>query len=539
MESRVVGCVGLLGIVGCVLLAGCQSVGNVTSDARRRLDPESLSGKTEVERDPSASPSGVGSERSIAPVRESSAAETVKSDDRRVPDIPALPDDPEGKQALRLPGGRELATEALLPGELADNGPARSPVGPPLALDDLLRIAVEANPTLAQAHALVQQAEGNWLQVGLYPNPTLEWHDEANNAPFDAHFGIASQDIVTAKKLKLNRAVASADAQRSRWRAEAQNLRVLNDVRIRYVNALGAQRQVAVAEELLKIADEGVRVAQRFFVAEEVSQADVLQASLQQRETQIILRNARFRADAAWRELSNILGRPDLPVSPLQGDLEEELPQVDWDDAWRRVLDQSPALRAARARLASIQAQVRRERVEPIPNLMVSGGAGVDALPKNEGFPMFFLSLGAEAPIWDRNQGNIAAAVGHMRAAEAEVARLELSLRDELAEAFQRYQSARNEVAIYRDSILPTAERNLLLTEKGYDEGEFDFLRVLIARRNLFQARIDYVTSFTELRASAIEIQGLLLTGGLDPVTSDPTPSNSAGQTASPGFIWK
>jgi cobalt-zinc-cadmium efflux system outer membrane protein len=409
------------------------------------------------------------------------------------------------------------------------------PTGPPMTMDDLWKIAVAANPTLRQAYGLVQQAEGNWLQVGLYPNPSVEWHSEANNAPFDAHYGIVGQEFVTAKKLGLNRGVASSDVQRARWEAEVQNLRVLNDVRIRFIAVLGAQREVAVAEGLLKIADEGVRVSERFFKAEEVSQADVLQATLQLRHTQILLRNARFRAAAAWRELGNVVGRPDLPPRPLAGNLEDEMPEVDWDAAWQQLLGRNPRLHAARARLAAAEQQVRREQVEPVPNLRVSGGTGIDALPAGESFQMAFLSLGAEVPVWDRNQGNILAAMGNLQAARSEVARLELSLRDDLADAFQRYQSARNEVETYRDPILPTAEKNVELTQKAYDEGEFDFLRVLIARRDLFQARIDYVESLTELRSAAIEIHGLLLTGGLDPATNDPTPSNTAGQTADQG----
>lgn len=551
MGYRIVDRARHLAIVGCALLAGCQTVRKAAPVEGPEIGPAPPHAKSEADRSPpprdahasdpslAVNPGSSGAGRSITSPRrpaDADAVEPVAWQDRgQVPDIPALPDDRDGKRAMRLPGGRELSTEALLPGEVTADDPVRSPAGPPLNLDDLMKIAVEANPTLAQAYALVQQAEGNRLQVGLYPNPSVEWHDEANNAPFDAHYGLVSQDIVTGKKLKINRTVAAADVRRSRWEAQAQSLRVLNDVRIRYVNVLGARRQVVVAEELLKIADEGVRTARSFYDAEEVSQADVLQASIQQRQTQITLRNARFQAAAAWRELGNVIGRPGLPVAPLMGNLEGEFPDVDHGVACQQLLGGSPALQAARARLASVQDQVRRERVEPIPNLQLTGGTGVDALPANASFQMYYAQIGGVVPIWNRNQGNVSAAVGNLRAAQAEVARLELSLRDKLAEVFQRYQSARNQVEIYRDSIIPTAERNLTLTQQGYDEGEFDFLRVLVARHDLFQARVDYVTSFTELRGSAIEIQGLLLTGGLDPVVSNPTPSNSAGQTADPG----
>jgi cobalt-zinc-cadmium efflux system outer membrane protein len=405
----------------------------------------------------------------------------------------------------------------------------------PLSLDELLQLAVNINPTLRQAYALIQQAEGNWLQVGLYPNPTFTWHDEANNAPFDYHYGVLSQNLVTAKKLKLNRAVACNDIDRARFEAEAQNLRVLNDVQIRYIAALGSQRQVTVAEELLKVAERGVQVSEEFFEAEEVSEADVLQARLQLNDTLILLRSARFRAAAAWRQLGNVVGRPDLSIRPLVGTLEDGIPEIDFDFAYDQLLGRSPQLRAARARAQAAEFQVRREQVQPVPNLNVQGGVGPDILPSPQGFTGYTLQLGGDVPVYNRNQGNIGAAAAQRELARFEVSRLELSLRDGLADAFQRYQSARNEVEMYRDRILPTAERNLSISQEAYEQGEFDFLRVLVARRALFEARVNYVTALMNVRSAAIEIQGLLLTGGLESVDSNPISSNNAGQTADPG----
>jgi outer membrane protein TolC len=42
-----------------------------------------------------------------------------------------------------------------------------------LALDDLERMALQGNPTLAQAAAAVDASRGKALQAGLYPNPTI------------------------------------------------------------------------------------------------------------------------------------------------------------------------------------------------------------------------------------------------------------------------------------------------------------------------------------------------------------------------------
>ncbi len=47
-----------------------------------------------------------------------------------------------------------------------------------LRLEDLERMALENNPTIAQAEAAVRAAEGRRVQAGLYPNPILGYLGE-------------------------------------------------------------------------------------------------------------------------------------------------------------------------------------------------------------------------------------------------------------------------------------------------------------------------------------------------------------------------
>lgn len=399
-------------------------------------------------------------------------------------------------------------------------------------LDELQQLAMSRNPTIQQAYGLVQQARGNWLQVGLYPNPILSYDGQGNNGLFDAQGATVSQTFVTANKLRLNRAVASLDIQRASWDMQAQSLRVINEIQIRYALALGAQRQVATIKELLKVAQEGVQTSEKLLEGEEVGRSDVLQSRLQLNQTQLQLRNAEYRVAATWKQLGNVVGVPDLPVTRLEGGLEDEIPNIDVDLAWQQ-LQNSPVLMASRARSSAAAVQVQREQVQRYPDLKIGGGLWNDSVrPPNA---LMAVNVGIEVPIFDRNQGNVSAAVGELRAAQAETERLELTLRDRLAEVYQRYESARNQGTTYRDTILPTAEENLSIALRAYEAGELDFLRVLTARRDLFEARMNYISALTDLRVSAVEIEGMLLTGGLDSVYTSPTASNSSGQNSGIG----
>jgi cobalt-zinc-cadmium efflux system outer membrane protein len=100
-------------------------------------------------------------------------------------------------------------------------------------------------------------------------------------------------------------------------------------------------------------------------------------------------------------------------------------------------------------------------------------------------------------------------------AAEREVQRVELSLVNRLASAFERYAVAVRQVRIYMGSILPDAKESLDLASAGYREGEFGYLDLLIAQVTYFNASLNSLERLREVWASSIQLEGLLLSGGL------------------------
>ena len=83
----------------------------------------------------------------------------------------------------------------------------------PLSQSDLEQMALHGNPTLAQAAANVEAAQGRALQSGLYPNPTVGYNGEQIGGRGSSGRPTAGeqqglfidQTIVTAGKLRLNR----------------------------------------------------------------------------------------------------------------------------------------------------------------------------------------------------------------------------------------------------------------------------------------------------------------------------------------------
>lgn len=395
-------------------------------------------------------------------------------------------------------------------------------------LDALESLALQNNPTLALAAAVVDADQGIYDQVGLYPNPQVGYlRSDNSRADQSQTQGIfVSQEFVTAGKLKKNRQIEAWDIQRVSWDAEAQRMRVLNDLKIRYFELLGAQRVVQLTHDSDRIASEGYELTDQLQRANQASRKDVLQAKVQMNTVRLNLREAEHRYDAAWNALTVLIGVPSMERAPVAGRLDEDVSQLNWDESWTQLESNSPQMQAALARVQFARSELARESVEPIPNLNVQLVAERDRVTNSNTLSTLF---SVPVPIFNRNQGNIHRAHADVRQACAEVERVRLVLRDLLAEAFRRYKTARDQVTSLRDDILPDAKETLQLTTQGYKQGEFGILEVLSARQTYFESSLAYVEALSELQKVTTEINGLQLTGGLNPAEIGTALQGAAG----------
>lgn len=404
--------------------------------------------------------------------------------------------------------------------------PAGMPEG--WRLETLMQIAETSNPTLAQASAAIDQARGTAWQSGLYPNPQVGYlrSDPSIAGQSRTSGAYIGQEFVTAGKRWKSRAVENQEVQRLVWERDAQRGRVLNDVAIRFYDALGSQEALRWYEILSHQADEGLQATEKLQAAGHATKADILQARLQGKAVRLGNVAAQAHFEMAWRQLTNVIGCPHLAPAPLFGRLDDVLPELDWDGCCEQIMANSPVLRAAEVRIQHARNELQREQAQRIPNISLQVVTERDYF---NNFTNVSTLVAMPVPVFNRNQGNIAHAAADIREAYAEVERTRLALRDQLAEAWRRYDTTRQQVVQLRDDILPDAEQNARLTADGVRSGEIPFLQSLAAREMYFKSRLAYVEAWTELRKVVVEIDGLLLTGGLNPATLGAALQSQAG----------
>jgi cobalt-zinc-cadmium efflux system outer membrane protein len=406
-------------------------------------------------------------------------------------------------EILRLP-----ATQAAAAG----HAPAL-PSGP-FTLAALEQMGLANNPTIRAARQRVAAARGEWLQVGLRPNPTVGYvGTEIGNEDRGGQQGaFVGNEIVRGGKLQLNRAVAAQTIRQAEERLAAQQFRVLSDVRLSFYDVLTAQKTVEFTRELLRINDRVVNLAEEFLRAKEGTRVDLLQARVERNTIAIALANAQNRHEAAWRTMAAIVGQPSLPLGVLEGDLTEDEHELDYESVLAELSLSSPELRAARAAIERTRSAIARAEAEPIPNIQWQSYWQYD-LATND--PIASVQVGVPLPIRNWNQGGIRKACAEFQVAQADYQRVELDLNRRLAETWERLANARQQVQRYQEEILPDAQESLKLVTEGYTQGEFSFLSVLTAQRTFVQTNLAYLASLRQLRTAVAEIDGMLLRDSL------------------------
>lgn len=388
-------------------------------------------------------------------------------------------------------------------------------------LQELESLALQHNPAVRQASASASQADGVHNQTGLKPNPTVGYFaDEiSNDSASGLHGAFVSQTFVRGDKLAWNEQVVGHEVQIRRWNEKAQRQRVLTDVRLNFIDVLAAQQRLKLTREFHEVAAQGVLISEQRVAARVAGRADILQSEMQLSLVDMTIQQTEAQLEGAWQQLTAVAGLPHLSRRSLQGDLGAVSDPEDTEQLLQQLLRNSPQMAAAQHRVSRARANLQRQQVQKIPNLTAQLGTGYDDAT-GDSFANIQLSL--PVPAHNRNQGNVHAAWAEYCAATQNVRRLTMQIRQNLAAEVRDYKSAEAAVVQYRDVIVPKADETLNLMKQAQEGGEYDFLRVLTARRAYFDANINYVDARQRLASADARINGLLLTGGLTAPTSTP-----------------
>ena len=410
------------------------------------------------------------------------------------------------------PLGAAYASPAR-PGDEAGYPDAPEPEVVPdtLSLDQALALALRSNPGLKAGALEMRATEAGVLQARLAPNPTLkleleEWDRAGADWDSTEQTVALEQPFQLGGKRRWRTRVAEAKSELAGWTLERRRLDVYTTTSRRFMATAAAQRRLELARSMVELAEETRRaVTERVKAGKEPQ----LQASKTDGELEVA-RIAAMQAEndlkVARRRLAAMWGSQTASFDAVSGALDavpEALPEA---DAVAALLPRNPDLARWDAELQLRQAALSAAKAERVPNL--SAGIGYHQYQEDE-TEALSVEVALPLPLFDRNQGNVAAAEHRLAQAEAQRRAEETALSAELAATYADLASVHGRVLALRTRVVPAMEAAFEAAREGYRQGKFAFLDMIDAQRGLFEAQDALLDALVDYHTAVSDLQGL------------------------------
>jgi len=374
------------------------------------------------------------------------------------------------------------------------------PLPTALSLDRALEEAEARSPALVAAGAALEASRGRLRQAGLRANPQLDVTVEnfAGSGPYAGFDGTETSvsisqrlDLGGRRYARIGAAQAALSAEEIRFAITRADL--AQSVRTQFGTALAAEARLEVARATLDRAVELSRIAEALVAAGREPPLRAYRARANAAQADAALKTAQADEVAARRTLGALLGS-EMVVARIVGTLDLAKPATATPPA---TLD----ARLAGAELAVAESGLRQAQAEG--RIDPSVGIGARRIEET-GDRALLASLSVPLALFDRNQGNIAAARADIRAAQAlrDAATTQAAAR--IGNADTAFDAALARVRALQDIAAPQAAEAVRLADLAYRAGRIPLTELLDAQEAFAAAQtqlIDAHLALVEARA--------------------------------------
>jgi len=396
-----------------------------------------------------------------------------------------------------------------------------------VGLDTAIARALEREPSLRAVRSDIEAARGLQQQAGLRPNPTLTFERRGEPGGTDNLTSIGIQWPLDLFRRDGRVQTAERGLQATQLAVADRERLLIADVRVQYGVAAAAVRDVFVADELVAAAQQQWDVVRARVEAGGTPplERDLLEVELRRFEAGRLLTAG--RADVALVQLKQLLGMsPDEPLR-LRETLETLVAGSTPVAASAAPLSMAvrPDVRGAEVRVTLADARIDQASREGRVDVSLFGtymrmdagfpqqGVGATGVLERVRGQFNYVAGGAMImlPLFNRNQGQVAAAQAERSGAEARREAAELAARAEVVAAQARDERAQRAVSLYAGGVRTLARQNLNVVQQTFDLGRATVFDVLAEQRRYLEIEQAYTATLREAweaRAALKRAQG-------------------------------
>ena len=389
-----------------------------------------------------------------------------------------------------------------------------------VTMKEAIHRAVELSPAVKAAFTEIQARHDDAAQASYKPNPELSLDIENFlGSGAKSGFRVAEETLRISqtielgdKRLKRLRS-ANLEASVAGWDYEAARLAAASRAATMFVDVLVAQERIAVLERFIKIAERTRSAVETQITAGKGIATDLDRASIALARARAAVAGEQARLTAARQSLSALWGSNTLCFERARGKL-DVTPQVPSLDRVQTYLAENPALARWTDEIGRRHAMLDVERAKAVPDIKVA--LGVRHFHEDDTGALV-ATLAVPLQVFDRNNGNIAAANQRIQRAEFDGQAAERDIFSALVAAMGTLRVAKAQIDAVQSGVLPPSRSTVERTNAGYSEGRFDLFLLLDAQRSLLDAELELITAQADYAKARVQVE-ILIGRGLEDV---------------------
>ena len=372
--------------------------------------------------------------------------------------------------------------------------------------------AIDGHPALQGAASAVEEETGTAKQVGLPPNPELDLGVESWSVSKGQENGMEfiaglSQPLPLSGARKAARNAGLTGASAAGLEAEALKREIAAEVECLFYETLAAQELTAIAEENFDHQQALLELTRKRFDLGDLPEVDWLRADTEHEQYRAELNATLRERDSLRAQLAQLCRMSVEELPPCAGEIApvaDLLPDADALEESLRNTARHRA-RALREEQAAGETEALRRMAIPEPSLRLGlrRDTSVDANRVDVG-----VTVGL--PLFDRNQGSVAAARARAQRISAEN---EAVLREETRQALSllgEVRAALEQASHLKQEVLPRRLQSHTILDDSLELGGATLFEVLAEYRAMAETQIAILESEYAARTAFTSLQALL-----------------------------
>lgn len=393
--------------------------------------------------------------------------------------------------------------------------PSRALDRPPTyTLHHVIELAMERNPVVAGAQALIDRSTGERVAAGAYPNPTFDGSGgrgflrdagplttEIPRSATEYIFNVGQPFEWPKKRAARQRAAEAGQAGASVGLVETR-LNLTSEVKIAFYDLLLAQRNAELAKQNLDIVEDVRRIVGARVRLGEAPQFEAIKAEVEVLKANQAVTRAENTVRVNRVVLDTLTAGALGSVYTIQGDFESFKKDITVNSLLVRALNEHPTLKRLVNLIDQADHTVEFQRHSRVPNVTVNS-----SYAREYGREAFDVGIQVPAPVWYQQQGEIASALGSKRREEAELLRTRNVLLKEVNQYYQDALTTAELIEVFEKGLLRQAQEALRIAQFSFKQGAASLLEVLDAQRVLRGILVDYVQARFDLSVAVSRLE--------------------------------